>query len=328
MSINIIEMKNGFKCNINDKEKYYKIGESLVELTNFDFKELYDLLHNFQEKENLTYEDYFNKFFQLYNSENNKTSIHFELLKNTLRNFYDNYDDAEFESDCKPFPYCAIPDQKKFNEEIRIFFSSIFSMQYKIRKILNCLSLYKNEDRMVALSNLAKDNMKKNEIQSLGDINVFDFTPRRTNPIYNEFDDMFYYSPLFINNEIHFTLHFSEVETFCFYELRRLLNSDIKIACCPICNTFFASKDKRKKYCSNKCKGISFRKNSEPSVFYELYRKRYQNLSSYYTVHSLDGTMPQKVKTELIALRDRYINKDENDEKIIEKYKMKLKKIK
>ena len=329
MSIDILETKAGFICNLNGKELNYKIGESLVELVNFDFSELNNLLNNFVETDNLTYEKFFSNFFKLYKIKNDKFSIHFELLRNTLCTFYDRYDDGDIDPSVKPFPYSVIPDPKQENQRIYAFFSSLFTMQYKIRKILSCIVECEDENKIKALYELSINKKNKANMVTLGDVDLFDFTPRLTNSIYNEYDELFYKPPLFTENEICFPLHFTEVETFCFYELRRLLNSSIKIIRCPICNKFVASKDERRIYCSNKCKGKAFEQNSNQTVYYELYRKRYRYLHNYYSEHNdIDGTIPQNVKNELKKLYTKYADRSENDKNLIKEYEIKLKKIK
>ena len=88
MSINILESKlHIYDENIPDKK--YEIGNSLVEFIKCDFSKLKKFLRK-KIPENITYKNYFGNLFEI-----DFNSIYFKTLKNTLINFYNNFDDSD-----------------------------------------------------------------------------------------------------------------------------------------------------------------------------------------------------------------------------------------
>lgn len=318
MSINILESKlHIYDENIPDKK--YEIGNSLVEFIKCDFSKLKKFLRK-KIPENITYKNYFGNLFEI-----DFNSIYFKTLKNTLINFYNNFDDSDAPSyngsRAIPFPDSIISEPYSFKHEVYRFFSPLFENQKKIKEILLCLasSDYYNKIEKLSLLYKAKPNL-------------FDFKNTNINSIFYEYDYLFTEPLILINDDgIIIKKHFSDVESLLLLELGRLLYSDTKIIFCPGCKEIYVAKDKRQKYCSNKCKNDVNSKNKNNNIFYELYRKRYRTLHSNYSVkktNSSDTVLPKRIKIELSSLLTQYTNKDENNSEIIKEYKEKLRAIK
>ena len=238
--------------------------------------------------------------------------------------FY-NFDDSDAPSyngsRAIPFPDSIISEPYSFKHEVYRFFSPLFENQKKIKEILLCLasSDYYNKIEKLSLLYKAKPNL-------------FDFKNTNINSIFYEYDYLFTEPLILINDDgIIIKKHFSDVESLLLLELGRLLYSDTKIIFCPGCKEIYVAKDKRQKYCSNKCKNDVNSKNKNNNIFYELYRKRYRTLHSNYSVkktNSSDTVLPKRIKIELSSLLTQYTNKDENNSEIIKEYKEKLRAIK
>ena len=313
MSISILE-KNSCISDENTPDKEYKIGQSLVELVKSDFSNLDIFLHK-EIPKNTTFENYFCDLFKI-----NYDSIYFKLLKNTLINFYDNYEDSIVGPKSTPFPYRIIEDPYEFMQELCLFFQPLFIIQKDAEEILLCLASSDKNNKVEKLSALYA--LKPN---------LFNLTKYNADSIYYKYDALFNESMISINNDIIFKNHFSNIESLYFFELKRLLKSDTKIIVCPVCKRLHVAKHKKQEYCSNSCKYENNKKSKNTNIFYILYRKRYKSLHSNYSVKKLDESpkiLPKEITTALTNLLYEYISKDENDETIIKEYEKKLRAIK
>ena len=156
---------------------------------------------------------------------------------------------------------------------------------------------------------------------------MFNFARHNTDSIYNKYDDLFNENIISIDNDIIFREHFSDIESLCIFELKRLLKSTTKIIVCPVCNEIYVAKDKRQIYCSNTCKYKENKKNKNNNIFYILYRKKYRSLFVTYSAKKANDSnenLPKEIKIALKNLKNEYIDKDENNQSIIEEYEKKL----
>lgn len=313
MNINILE-KDSFIYDENKPKKKYKPGQALVELAKCDFSKLKKFIQK-EIPDNLTYEDFFKELFNF-----DYHSIFYLPFKNSLKNFYNNFDDSV--PDEVPFPFSTINDPYNFKHSINLFFQPLFDVQDALNKFLFNISSDSIDRReMLSLIYILSQDLIKSENKNK-DLIYYQYDAYSSEPIFN------------IDSNFAFKIHFSDIESFILYEIKRLYTSDTKIILCPTCQKLYVAKNGNQKYCSNKCKYEANKKNNNTNIFYIEYRKRYKTLYSKYFVKKLDDLnysaeiLPQEIKEALITLRDKYMTKNQNNSKIIEEYKQKLRAIK
>ena len=206
---------------------------------------------------------------------------------------------------------------------MNLFFQPLFNIQDKANKVLLCLSETNDNNKIEKLASLYKEESDLFKIKNIKD------------SIFYRYDAFLSESTIIINNDIAFKECFSDIESLFFFELKRLLKSKTKIIKCPICKEIYVASDKRQKYCSNKCKNKANKGNKNKNIFYIIYRDQYKRLhSSYYSkkgnynTNDNDNILPSRITEALTSLKDEYINRNQNDSKIIEEYTQKIRAIK
>lgn len=298
MSIKIIESENGFNYNGKD----YKFGETLVEYANSDFLALHNLITYKTPIPTTTLK----KFFEDCLFEITYNSIHYNLLKNTLYNYYDNFVDWT--------------NSTEIETEIGITFNflmPLFKYQRKTKTILEILD--DNKCRNLT-------NSQKLFVLYKKDKDILDFSEKSMGTPLDTFEELSHSRILFDQDKnINLEYYFSTIQEFCFYELKKVIENDLRIAHCPQCTKYFLKTHGNQKFCSDTCK-IDFNE-AHNNKFYDIYRKRYKSLNNKYHnpyYGSKDG-FPSK---ELRDLYNQYKDLDDSDQKLLDEFQQKLKEIK
>lgn len=320
MSLTIKDYGESFEY----KGKKFKWINNLLNFYEQDFNDLKGILEFKKINEKTIYLDLFQEIF-----EYKTKSIYFELLKNSLINFSDFYDDyinsdnSTSYNPKKQIYKLNLPVSTNvlpFPEDLQVLFQSLFFSHTKVKRIIDTIILI-NEKKRVPES-------KKNST------NIANFS---TNNMYYhsiilKYDEEIPNSIFYENGKYIYQTTFHTVEEFCFYSLQKLFNYGIIIKRCNYnkCNKIFIPSHKLQKYCSEQCRmtqNSDFTKQKEKNnKFYGAYRTKLKNLTKKYETNQNNPYAFDKLK-KLYKEYKKYDNTPLEEEKFNE-FKKKLKLIK
>lgn len=297
MGFKITETNNGFIY----KGRKYKWGEGLIQFVNSDFSDFIELidkkdldLYNKMEKSNFRKNkiDIFKFYKQIL--EFNSTSLHINLLKDYLNDFFDIYD----------------PIDEMYDLELNE--SNEFTFKNKI----------KTHDVNILLSDLKTNfrnpiKIKQSDYKSI----IKDYTTNKKNQLSEDsITKLDYYiskqkefpnmqkslKAINKNGTIEYEITFYIIEEFCKYEFFKVLENNINILQCPYCNKYFISKHDNTKYCSNQCQEQFNTEKAKNDPYRSAYNKAYKYVYNYCYYYNISDEKKKALTKPLKEIYDKY----------------------
>lgn len=304
MGFTIIETNKGYKY----KNKNYRWGEGLIEFVNSDFSDFIKLIdkinldyYNKMESTNFTKnKTYIDKFYTPILNYNSN-SLHINLLKDYLIEFFDIYDPID-EIDMSVEDVLIDLIQNKSAEKVKVklkkhnvddllndlksnFKSPIKIKQHDYKSIIKDYSM--NKKRQISENSIRRlDNYISKEKE-------FPYMKKIIKEIKK-------------NGNIEYETTFYIIEEFCKYEFFKVLENNINIVQCPNCNKFFISEHLSKQYCSNKCEKQYNAKKAKNDPYRSTYNEKTKKISNYCYYYGIKGEKRKEFFKPFKEILDKY----------------------
>lgn len=287
MSFIVTENNEGYDY----KDIYYKWGEGLIQLVNYDLtnfsKAVEQIVKNsntlIESNNNITPKVDIEKFFHPLLIMNNSSSIHIDLIKEYLFDFFDAFDNRDFEGNLITYNI----------DELLMYLKNLTNPIFIAQKIYKnvfykCFGNKIKQEQKVSLSNdiLKLINMNDTYSSKL-------YTPANIIRIVKNSN----------KGDIKLENSFYNVYDFCRYEFFKLLEKETNILKCPNCNNYFIVKHRNAEYCSEKCRKIANDKKIYSNPYFVAYNKKYKQLENHYLGF---GKKAADIKPILQSLKEIY----------------------
>ena len=300
MGFNIIETNKGYTY----KNKKYRWGEGLIEFVNTDFSDFIKLIdkidldyYNKMESTNFTNNKTYIKKFYTRILNYNSNSLHINLLKDYLVEFFDIYDPID-EIDMSVKDVLDLK-QNISTEKVKLKKHKIDDLLYDLQWNFKNPIIIKQSDYRIILKDYSinKNNLSENSLFKLEHYiskeNDFPYMKKRLNKIKK-------------NGNIEYQTVFYTIEEFCKYEFFKVLENNINIMQCPHCNKYFIREHASKQYCSKQCQEQFNSIKAKNDPYRDTYHSKTKSISNYCYYYSIKGKKRKEIMQPFQEIFNKY----------------------